>query len=131
MRFFSIILAFYIFLVSFAPNMQGIQLFNVGALITHYEAHQQSPEQFNSFFDYLTDHYFKNHPTKDNERHLPFKSIVSVSGVPFYVPVSSTLLTLSVSVPETTQASFHYQHNSLTRQSFSVWNPPKHDHSRS
>jgi hypothetical protein len=123
----AIIIAFtFLFgILSFAPNMQGGQFFKLSEVAEHYKSHQGSEEQFVSFLDFVKDHYFKNHDTKDNERNLPFKSTVASAFVLVIhqlelEPFHEYLLMVNE------EKNFFGEPNSFLQQkSFSIWNPPR------
>lgn len=112
-------------ILSLAPNMQGGQFFKLSKVVEHYKSHQDSEEQFQSFLDFVKDHYFKNHDSKDNECNLPFKSTMASTFVLVIhqvkiEPIHEYLLIVKE------EKSFFGEPNSFVQQkSLYIWNPPR------
>lgn len=125
MRTFVIALAVIFGLLSSAPNLQGGQLLNIGNIVVHYKNHQLTGESFSSFVSFLKDHYFENHPTKNNEKHLPFKS--SVAGVPILVlqQLQATEITQHVPIRIHQKSCFGEPDRIVQNRTISIWNPPQ------
>jgi len=112
-------------ILSFAPNMQGGQFFKLSELVNHYEAHQDSDEHFQSFIDFVKEHYFTNHNTKDNERNLPFKSTVASAFVLVIHQVKLEPIHEYLFIVNEEKNFFGEPTSFVQQKSFSIWNPPR------
>ncbi len=112
-------------ILSFAPNMQGGQFFKLSEVVEHYKAHQDSDEQFKSFMDFVKDHYFTNHDTKDNERHLPFKSSVASAFVLVIHQVKLEPIHEYLFIVNEEKNFFGEPTAFVQQKLFSIWNPPR------
>lgn len=112
-------------ILSFAPNMQGGQFFKLSEVVEHYESHQDSKEQFQSFLDFVKDHYFTNHDTKDNERNLPFKSTVASAFVLVIHQVKLEPIHEYLFIVNEEKNFFGEPTSFVQQKSFSIWNPPR------
>ncbi len=120
-----ILFTFYFGVLSAAPNLQGIEFFKVQKLFEHYNQHQNSSEDFASFSEFLFDHYLKNHPTNDNERDLPFKTVhfstpLIFNQRPNIIPISDLTEFEILNKPVFGEPS-----KKSTVNISLVWNPPK------
>ena len=125
MRFLIIVFTIVFGILSFAPNMQGGQFFKFNKVIQHFEDHQKSNESFISFVSFVKNHYFSNHGTKENEKHLPFKTnllitLVVVMHEVKLVPVNDD----PIAVIEHSSC-FGEPNGHLAKTSISIWNPPQ------
>jgi hypothetical protein len=125
MRFLIIVFALVFGFLSFAPNMQGGQFFKFNEVLQHFEDHQESKESFNSFFSFLKNHYFSNHGTKENEKHLPFKTnilntFVLVIHEVKLVPVNEDPIEIIEK-----SSCFGEPNGQVSKTSISIWNPPQ------
>ena len=125
MRTLVIALAVIFGLLSAAPNLQGGQFLNVGKIVEHYNNHQSTDESFSSFISFLKDHYFENHPTKNNEKHLPFKS--SVAGVPIIVlqQLAPTEINHHFPIGLNQKSCFGEPNHFVQNRTITIWNPPR------
>lgn len=77
MKLFTIVLAAYFFLLSFAPNMQGAQLMNLSSFIEHYDDYLQT-KPGSSLITFVKEHYFNQINEFDKEhKNLPFKTSIN------------------------------------------------------
>jgi hypothetical protein len=112
-------------ILSFAPNMQGGQFFKLSEIVEHYESHQDSDEHFQSFIDFVKEHYFTNHNTKDNERNLPFKSTVASAFVLVIHQVKLEPIHEHLFIINEEKNFFGEPTSFVQQKSFSIWNPPR------
>lgn len=125
MRFSVIILAILFGVLSFAPNMQGGQFFKLSEVVDHFQDHQNSKESFSSFLAFVKDHYFQNHKSSDDERHLPFKSSVVSALVLVAQEYKVSPVSLPVAYIERQENCFGEPHGAPQNQIYSIWNPPR------
>jgi hypothetical protein len=126
MRWTIQFLAFYFFLLSLAPNFQGIQFFKIASLIEHYQSHQSSSQQFDSFISFLTEHYGRDHQPGENEQDLPFKSTIATLSVLIVQAEQVHTIVDIVNVPSAQKKHrFPDFPGFPTNTSGSIWNPPK------
>jgi hypothetical protein len=125
MRITIIAFTFLFGILSFAPNMQGGQFFKLSELVNHYETHQDGEEHFQSFLEFVKDHYFSNHHTKDNERNLPFKSTVASAFVLVIHQVKLEPIHEYLFIVSEEKSFFGEPTSFVQQKSFSIWNPPR------
>lgn len=123
---FAIILFVSIFgILSFAPNMQGGQFFKISEILEHYQDHQSGTETFDSFISFLKEHYSGDHDTKENEKQMPFKSVVACSSILVLEDFKITPIFFYCPVAEIEDHCFGEPKGKIQGKSIPVWNPPK------
>ena len=125
MRTAVLIFTLVFWMLPMAPNLQGAQLLKFGELIEHYEQHQSSDESFGSFLSFVQDHYFNNLHHGENERHMPFKSVVSGAHVLHLQENKIDPVGISEEYIERSAHYFGEPSGSLEDRIISVWNPPR------
>lgn len=120
-----ILFIFYFGVLSAAPNLQGIEFFKIQKLFEHYNEHQNSSDNFDSFSEFFFDHYLKNHSTNENEKDLPFKTVHSTNTIiftqkPNLLAISDLSEFLIMNKP-----IFGEPNNKSSVNISLVWNPPK------
>ena len=126
MRWTIQFLAVYFFLLSLAPNFQGIQFFKIASLIEHYQSHQNGSQHFDSFISFLTEHYDRDHRPGENEQDLPFKSTVASLSVLIVQQGQVEPIMDIMNVPATQKKRrFPDLPGFPTNTIGSIWNPPK------
>ncbi len=126
MKYASFILGFYIFILSLAPNMKGIEFFKVGNLLDHYQLHQERNAQ-STIWNFIQEHYFEktaNHETEHQE--MPFKmnstgfaSVFVHEKSEFKVEISHFSETESLQKPYSCISNYNFHKIN------SIWNPPR------
>jgi hypothetical protein len=126
MRWTLHFLALYFFLLSLAPNFQGIQFFKIASLIEHYQSHQTSSQQFDSFISFLIEHYDNDHQPGENEQDLPFKSTFATLSV---LIIQQGHIYTNIDIHGVPSASNKHRFPDFPgfpkNTSGSIWNPPK------
>ncbi len=125
MKALILLFTLYFGVLSAAPNLQGIQFFKLQNLFEHYSQHQNSSEHFNSFADFIVDHYLKNHTTNDNERELPFKTIQSNMVLIYSEKIAILPITDFIEIQSITKPVFGEPLQKSSNNPSIVWNPPK------
>jgi hypothetical protein len=126
MRWLIKFLAVYFFLLSLAPNFQGIQFFKIAPLIKHYQSHQSSSHQFDSFISFLSEHYDSEHQPGENEQDLPFKSTIATVSVLIVQPGQEYANMDLIAVPVAQNKHLFPDLPGFPKNtSGSIWNPPK------
>ena len=125
MRFAIISFIFIFGILSFAPNMQGGQFFKISEVVDHYQTHQDSDETFGSFFAFVKDHYFSNHHTNDNERHLPFKTTVISAFILVIHNIELQPIHDSFFILDEKKACFGEPNRMIQSNIINIWNPPQ------
>ena len=125
MKFLILLFTLYFGVLSAAPNLQGIEFFKLQRLFEHYSQHQNSSDDFDSFSDFLFDHYIRNHPTNDNEKELPFKTIHSTNLLIFSEKLTVTPVTDWIEFNALNKSVFGEPHQKSSNTISLVWNPPK------
>jgi hypothetical protein len=127
MRFITIVLAVYFFLLSFAPNMQGAQLLNLSSFIEHYEDYLQT-KSGSSLITFVKEHYFSQINEFDKEhKNLPFKT-VSTNAIVVYTCEQNTIKITPFEevVFSTKKEKFTVYEEAYNFNKFhSVWHPPR------
>ena len=126
MKFLVLILSFYLFLLSLAPNMKGVELLKIGHLMDHYELHQERNSDA-TLLSFIKEHYFNSSIDFEKEhQEMPFKvgyslliSLFIENKVNLQIDLDSFFEDLG-SV-ETFAIQTTYFFNSL----YSIWNPPR------
>jgi hypothetical protein len=127
MRFITIVLAVYFFLLSFAPNMQGVQLLNLSSFIEHYEDYLQSKPS-SSLITFVKEHYFSQINEFDKEhKNLPFKTVSSNTVVVYTCEQNAIKITpFEEVVFSTKKEKFTVYEEAYNFNKFhSVWHPPR------
>lgn len=127
MRVILISWVFLFSILTLAPNLQGAQLFKVGDMLHHYtNHHQENGISFNSFVDFLKEHYSKEVDSKDSEhKNLPFKTInptaihLSLNEVKISPVVEFTHVVFSEKV------KYAEPQFADSQKLASIWNPPR------
>lgn len=125
MKFTVILFAVLFGILSLAPNMQGGQFFKLSEVVDHYRDHQSSEETFSSFVSFVKDHYFQNHNTNEDERHMPFKSSVVSALVLVVHDCKISPVKEAMPFNEEPENCFGEPHGAPQKQSCSIWNPPR------
>jgi hypothetical protein len=125
MRTLTLAFVFIFGLLSLAPHLQGAQFFKLGQVIEHYQVHQSSNEHFQSFIDFLSDHYFKNRETHSNEQELPFKSVVSGPVVIAHQKIEVKPITIIWPTDFQNKPIIHPQMTYARTRISTIWNPPQ------
>lgn len=125
MRQITLVLTVYFGLLSIAPNMEGIQLFKFGALLHHFQSHQDSQDQFESFADFVFSHYSSEHRTNSDERNLPFKTATSANLVLLHTSCIEAYNLSFLEIESIKKPSFYYTDNIPSKLVMSIWHPPK------
>ncbi len=126
MKFTVLFFSFYLFLLSLAPNMKGVELLKIGHLLEHYELHQERNPESN-LVRFIQEHYFSTTINYEEEhQEMPFKvgyslliSLFIENKVNLQIDLDSFFEDLG-SV-ETFAIQTTYFFNSL----YSIWNPPR------
>lgn len=127
MRFFTIVLAVYFFLLSFAPNMQGAQLLNLSSFIEHYEDYLQT-KSGSSLITFVKEHYFSQINEFDKEhKNLPFKTVSTNAVVVYTCEQNAIKITpFEEVVFLTKKEKFAVYEEAYNFNKFhSVWHPPR------
>jgi hypothetical protein len=118
--------AIYFFLLSLAPNFQGIQFFKIASLIEHYQSHQSSSQQFDSFISFLIEHYDGDHLPGENEQDLPFKSTFATVSVLIIQQGQLFTSVDYIGLPSAPKKHLFPDFPGFPKNtSCSIWNPPK------
>jgi hypothetical protein len=125
-KYASFILGFYIFILSLAPNMKGIEFVKVGNLINHYQLHQER-NQNSTIWSFIKEHYFEKCSDYEVEhQEMPFK-MNSTGFASFFLYVKSEIkIEIShFSLSELLQKPSSYISNYNFHKVHSIWNPPR------
>jgi hypothetical protein len=125
MRFAIFSFIFIFGILSFAPNMQGGQFFKISEVVEHYQTHQDSDETFSSFFSFVKDHYFSNHRTNENERHMPFKTTAVSAFILVIHHIELQPIHDSLFILDEDKACFGEPNHTIRNKEISIWNPPQ------
>lgn len=109
-----------------APNLQGAQFLKLDELITHYCEHQSGPDSFESFLEFIKDHYYNKDHKGKNESQMPFKSNQITFN--YYLTSEHHFINVPeklISVEELKQILFHKAQNADNQYMELVWNPPQ------
>lgn len=127
MKFVTLFLSAYFFLLSLAPNMQGFQFLNISSFVEHYEQHlDRNPES--TLLSFVKEHYFSQ-LTEFEEEHdnLPLKTAVAHSIVVFTCEINNLRIfpTEEVQLSTKKQKFSTYKEGYFFNRNHSVWHPPK------
>ena len=126
MKYFAIFFSFYIFLLSLAPGMKGLEFLKVGNLVEHYEIHKvRNPES--TLLAFIQEHYFNASVDYEKEhQEMPFKvsgsfviSLFIENYQNFQIQLNDSFEDLASNQPTDFQSTYFYNSN------FSIWNPPR------
>lgn len=126
MKCFALFFSFYIFLLSLAPGMKGVELLKVGNLVEHYQLHQ-SRNQESSLLSFIQEHYFNSSIDYEKEhQEMPFKlagsfviSLFIDNRENFNIDLFSFNEEVRSNQPIEIQDSYFFNSH------FSIWNPPR------
>jgi hypothetical protein len=126
MKLFAIFFSFYIFILSLAPNMKGVELLKIGNLIEHYQQHLERNDG-SSWLDFITEHYFADSIDYEKEhQEMPFKhNSISINSV--FIENESLLSFESDTFHEekTVQKPITVESNYHLSSIYSIWHPPR------
>ena len=126
MKLVAIFFSFYIFVVSLAPNMKGVELFKIGNLIEHYNQHLHRNKDA-SLLEFITEHYFAASVDYEKEhQEMPFKhncnSINSVFvDAEMVISFENVVFIEGKNIQKPLVVESNYRFNSI----YSIWNPPR------
>ena len=126
MRLFVFFLSCYFFVLSFAPNFQGVEFFKVKELITHFKQHSIANSN-EGFIDFLLEHYgnAKKHDSSDH-KNLPFKSVQNAAIVFIYLPEQIEVTDMSqTSIFEKKRMTSNYKQSFSLTNFKPIWHPPQ------
>lgn len=113
--------------VSFlAPDMQGMQVFRIGNLVSHVEDHYGDDWSWSELKNFVWDHYTNNTlPSDERHEQLPFKSH-SCSGC-VVAQVADFHLTLELTEVYDSGERVHFfdSDSPLEQRSGNIWTPPQ------
>ena len=126
MNGFAFFLSFYLFLLSLAPSMKGLELLKVGNLVEHYELHKErKPES--TLLSFIQEHYFNSSIDYEKEhQEMPFKvagtfliSLFIENNENFLIEFCQSFDEIKSSQPIDFQSSYFFNSH------FTIWNPPR------
>ena len=127
MRLTSFVITLYFFILSIAPNMQGIQFFNLTNFIDHYQEHLARNEN-SDLLSFVQEHYF-NRLTEfeEDHRHLPLKVKIQVAtGVMNFEKFDLSPITEVVPVIIESSSKIASKKRSFYNKNVhSIWQPPQ------
>ncbi len=127
MKVLAYFLAFYFFVLSLAPNMQGAQVLNLPTFVSHFQQHQQRNPGA-SLVSFVKEHYFSRLNEFEKEhKNLPFKSVIPIA-VGACIVEKYTVFPAEweqVVFSEKSDKIITQNENCLSPSFYSVWNPPK------
>ena len=127
MRLTSFVITLYFFILSIAPNMQGVQFFNLTNFIDHYQEHLARNEN-SDLLSFVQEHYF-NRLTEfeEDHRHLPLKVKIQVAtGVMNFEKFDLSPITEVVPVIiESTSKIASKKRSFYNKNVHSIWQPPQ------
>jgi hypothetical protein len=127
MRLTSFVITLYFFILSIAPNMQGVQFFNLTNFIDHYQEHLARNEN-SDLLSFVQEHYF-NRLTEfeEDHRHLPLKVKIQVAtGVMNFEKFDLSPITEVVPVIIESSSKIASKKRSFYNKNVhSIWQPPQ------
>jgi hypothetical protein len=126
MKCFALFFSFYIFLLSLAPGMKGVELLKVGNLVEHYQLHQ-SRNQESSLLSFIQEHYFNSSIDYEKEhQEMPFKLAGSFV-ISLFIDNRENLNIDLFSFNEEVRSNqpIDIQDSYFFNSHFSIWNPPR------
>ena len=126
MKFLVLILSFYLFLLSLAPNMKGVELLKIGHLMDHYELHQERNSDA-TLLSFIKEHYFNSSIDFEKEhQEMPFKVSTSFL-ISMFIENKETIQFHLFSLSENNRSSqpLGFQSSYFFNTSYSIWNPPR------
>ena len=126
MKLFAILFSCYIFILSLAPNMKGIEFLKTGNLLEHYQQHQER-NNGSSWFDFISEHYFATSVDYDKEhQEMPFKhNCSSINSVfvdtEIVITFESSVFVEEKNIQKPSVVQSNYRFSSI----YSIWNPPR------
>jgi hypothetical protein len=126
MKYFALFFSFYIFLLSLAPSMKGLELLKVGNLVEHFELHKdRNPES--TLLSFIHEHYFNSSIDYEKEhQEMPFK----VSGTFLISLFVKNNENFHIEFPQffdeiKSNQSSDFQSSYFFNSHFTIWNPPR------
>lgn len=126
MKLFAILFSCYIFILSLAPNMKGVELLKIGNLIEHYQQHHER-NNGSSWLGFIAEHYFAVSVDYEKEhQEMPFKhNSISINSV--FIENESLLSFESdtfheekaLQKPIAVESNYHFS------SIYSFWHPPR------
>ncbi len=128
MKAIAPLLALYFFLLSIAPNLQGVQLLNLSNFIEHYEQHtERNPES--TLLSFIKEHYFSNVTEFEKEhQHLPLKTNLTVSNVSLVCDFPQFTWIKFSDVPSfelQQKLNIRYLFGYVHERNQAIWHPPQ------
>ena len=126
MNGFAFFLSFYLFLLSLAPSMKGIELLKAGNFVEHYELHKErNPES--TLLSFIQEHYFNSSIDYEKEhQEMPFKvagtfliSLFIENNENFLIEFCQSFDEIKSNQPIDFQSSYFFNSH------FTIWNPPR------
>ncbi len=126
MKFIALFFSFYIFLLSLAPGMKGVELLKAGNLIEHYELHKARNSE-STLLNFIQEHYFNSSVDYEKEhQEMPFK-IASSCIISLFIENKDSFHIDLFTYTEDFRSNqpIHIQDSYFFNSHFSIWNPPR------